>query len=168
MPGAAGNLADHIRDSVLNVSFPGRYAYATPTNVSGGGNMSVLFYNVKKLSFISVKTLVATVTDFNLYKFRYNDPNLGITHDTTFLYVVVNHTQSGSSSITRDSQVSQEMSALRAMFPRFPNLINMGDFNTANRQQLTRGQYLGTTHGIAGLVHVLRQISGNSKTPGSV
>ena len=132
MPGAAGNLADHIVDSVLNVAFPGRYGYATPTNVSGGGNMSVLFYNVKRLSFISVTTLVATVTDFDLYKLRYNDPNLGITHDTTFLYVVVNHTQSGSSSATRDSQVSQEMSALRKMFTRFPNLIDMGDFNTAN------------------------------------
>ena len=131
-PGSAGNLADHITDSVLNVSFPGRYGYAQPTNASGGGDMSVLFYNLKKLSFVSERTLVADVTDFNLYKFRYNDPNLGITHDTTFLYVVVNHTQSGSSSTTRDGQVGQEMTTLRTMFSNFPNLINMGDFNTAN------------------------------------
>jgi hypothetical protein len=44
---------------------------------------------------------------------------------------VVNHTQSGSSSSTRDNQLQQEMAALRAMFTTFPNLINMGDFNTA-------------------------------------
>ena len=134
-PGSTGNLADHITDSVLNVSFPGRYGYATPTNASGGGDMSVLFYNTKKLSFVSEHTLVADVTDFDLYKLRYNDPNLSITHDTTYLYVVVNHTQSGSSSSTRDSQVGQEMAALRAIFPRFPNLINMGDFNTANSDE---------------------------------
>lgn len=132
VPGSPGNLADHIRDSVLNSSFPGRYGYAAATNASSGGDMSVLFYNMQKLSFVSERTLVADVTDFNLYKFRSNDPNLGITHDTTFLYVVVNHTQSGSSSSTRDSQVGQEMSTLRTMFASFPNLINMGDFNTAN------------------------------------
>jgi hypothetical protein len=131
VPGAAGNLADHLRDSVLNVSFPGRYAYAAPTNNSGGGDLSALFYNTKKLSFVSERTLVSDVTDFNLYKLRYNDPNLAITHDTTFLYVVVNHTQSGSSSSTRDSQLGQEMAALRGIFSGFPNLINMGDFNTA-------------------------------------
>lgn len=131
-PGAAGNLADHITDSVLNASSPGRYAYATPTNVSGAGKMSVLFYNQKKLSFVGVRTLVADITDFCLYKFCYNDPNLSITHDTTFLYVVVNHTQSGSSSAARDRQVGEEMTNLRTTFAGFPNLINMGDFNTSN------------------------------------
>lgn len=32
-PGSAGNLADHITDSVLDVSFPGRYRYAPPAAV---------------------------------------------------------------------------------------------------------------------------------------
>ena len=39
------NLADNIRDSVLNTVFPGRFAFATPTNTADGSNMSVLFYN---------------------------------------------------------------------------------------------------------------------------
>ena len=99
---------------------------------SGAGNMSVLFYNQKKLGFVGERTLVTDITDFNLYKFRYNDANLAITHDTTYLYIVVNHTQSGSSSAVRDRQVGEEMTTLRAMFASFPNLIDMGDFNTAN------------------------------------
>jgi hypothetical protein len=126
------NLADNITDSVLNTVFPGRYAYATPTDVSGGSNMSVLFYNKQKLTYVKTENLVAYITDFDLYKLYYNDPNIAITHDTTFLYVVVNHTQSGSPSTTRDMQVENEMKSLRAKFAYFPNLINMGDFNTAN------------------------------------
>ena len=125
------NLAINIRDSVLNVDFPNRYAFATPTDVSGGG-MSVLFYNKQKLTFVKTETLYQYISDFDLYKLYYNDPNLAITHDTTYIYVVVNHTQSGTPSTTRDQQVSTYMATLRAKFAYFPNLINMGDFNTAN------------------------------------
>lgn len=131
-PGAPGNLADNITDSVLNAVFPGHYAYATPTNASGGDKMSVLFYNKQKLTFVKTETLFLYISDFDLYKLYYNDPNLAITHDTTYLYVVVNHTKSGSPSTTRDMQVSTYMADLRAKFAYFPNLINMGDFNTAN------------------------------------
>jgi len=126
------NLADVITDSVLNVVSPGKYAYATVTNASGGDKMSVLFYNKQKLTFVKTETLVAYITDFDLYKLYYNDPNLAITHDTTFLYAVVNHTQSGSPSTTRDMQVAEEMQSLKTKFAYFPNMVNMGDFNTAN------------------------------------
>jgi hypothetical protein len=126
------NLADNIRDSVLNSAFPGRYAYATPTNVSGGDKMSILFYNKQKLTFVKTETLLAYITDFDLYKLFYNDPNIAITHDTTFLYVLVNHTQSGSTSDTRDMQIAQQMQSLKKKFAYFPNLIIMGDFNTHN------------------------------------
>ena len=131
-PGAPGNLADEITNNVLNAVFPNQYAYATPTNISFGKGMSVLFFNKQKLTYVKTETLVANVTDFDLYKMYYNDINLSITHDTTFLYVVVNHTQSGSPSTTRDQQVTSEMNQLRAKFLSFPNLINMGDFNTAS------------------------------------
>jgi hypothetical protein len=126
------NFADDITTNALNTVFPGKYAYATPTNVTDADNMSVLFYNKQKLTFVKTETLEAYLTDFNLYKLYYNDPNLTITHDTTFLYVLVNHTQSGSPSTTRDLQVSQEMQDLRTKFAYLPNLINMGDFNTHN------------------------------------
>ena len=126
------NLGDDIRDSVLNAVFPGRYAYATATNASGGGKMSILFYNTQKLTFVKTETLVAYLTDFDLYKLYYNDPNLAVTHDTTFLYAAVNHTKSGSPSTTRDAQVGEEMQNLRTKLAYFPNLVIMGDFNTAN------------------------------------
>ena len=131
-PGATGNLADELLNNGLNAAFAGQYAYATPSNSSNGKNISVLFYNKQKLTYVKTQTLVVNITDFDFYKLYYNDVNLSITHDTTFLYVVVNHTQSGSSSTIRDQQVTQEMTMLRNKFLFFPNLINMGDFNTAN------------------------------------
>jgi hypothetical protein len=130
--GSFGNVADELVTNGLNAVFPNQYAYATPTNASNGKNMNILFYNKQKLSYVKTQTLVTNVTDFNIYKLFYNDVNLPITHDTTFLYVVLNHTQSGSSSAIRDQQVAQEMTALRTKFLYFPNLINMGDFNTSS------------------------------------
>ena len=124
------NLADDINTNALNAAFPGKYAYATPTNAVAATTMSVLFYNKLKLTFVKTETVLANITDFNLYKLYYNDPNLAITHDTTFLFVLVDHTQSGSSSASRDIQVKSIMQSLRAKFGYFPNLISMGDFNT--------------------------------------
>ena len=126
------NLAANINSNALNVVFPGKYAYATPTNLARATDMSVLFYNKQKLTWVKTETIEANVTDFDLYKLFYNDQNLSITKDTTFVYILVNHTQSGSSSSTRDIQVSTEMQDLRAKFAYLPNLVNMGDFNTHN------------------------------------
>jgi hypothetical protein len=127
-----GNLAADINNNALNVVSPGKYAYATPTNLSRATDMAVLFYNKQKLTYVKTETLEANVTDFDLYKLYYNDPNLSITHDTTFIYALINHTQSGSSSTIRDIQVSTEMQDLRTKFAYLPNLVNMGDFNTHN------------------------------------
>jgi len=129
-PGAAGNLADDILGKVLNAVNPGTYNYATPSNASGSGKISVLFYNKKKLTYVSTQDLLSLVTDFDLYKFYYNDINLPVTKDTTFLYAVVCHTKSGSASLERDFQDSTIMSSLKSKFAYFPNLIIMGDFNT--------------------------------------
>lgn len=123
------NFAADITDSALNVVSPGKYAFCAPTNLTDADNMSVLFYNKQKLTYVKTETIEHYITDFDLYKLYYNDPNLSITHDTTFLYVMANHTQSGSSSSSRDLQVSQYMQTLRAKFAYFPNFINMGDFN---------------------------------------
>jgi hypothetical protein len=124
------NLAASITYS-MNTVFANRFGYAIPTNESGGV-MNVLFYNKQKLTYVKTELIVSYITDFDLYKLYYNDPNLSIAKDTTFLYVVLNHTQSGSPSTTRDRQVMEEMQSLRNKFAYFPNLINMGDFNTDN------------------------------------
>ncbi len=128
--GSAGNLADDILANVLNSVNPNKYNYAAPTNASGSGTLSVLFYNEQKLTYVSTEGLLSLVTDFDLYKFYYKDINLPLTKDTTFLYAVVCHTKSGSGSLERDFQDSAVMASLQAKFTHFPNLVIMGDFNT--------------------------------------
>src|SRR5665213_1963061 len=93
LPGSPGNLADEILTNVLNFVSPDKYNYASPTNASGSGTLSVLFYNKQKLTYVSTEDLLSLVTDFDLYKFYYNDINLSITKDTNFLYVVICHTK---------------------------------------------------------------------------
>ncbi len=128
-------FADSIITFALNKAYPDKYSYCTYTNVSGGKKMSVLFYNKNKLGFISTKTICTIVSDFNLYKLYYKDPNLNSTHDTTFLHIVLNHTKSGKVTSTRDSQDAAVVRALKSTFSHLPNLINMGDFNLDNSNE---------------------------------
>ncbi|PZF73374.1 T9SS type A sorting domain-containing protein [Taibaiella soli] len=123
-------FGDSIVQYALNAAYPGKYAYCMPTNNSQADNMSVLFYNRQKLGFVAIVSSYANITDFNTYKLFYKDPNLAATHDTTFLYVTINHDQSGSSSTSRDQQIAGEMQQLQTHFSHLPNMINMGDFNT--------------------------------------
>jgi len=129
-PGATGNLADEILLNVLDSVSLNTYNYAAPTNATNLDKMSVLFYNKQKLTYVSTEDLLSLGSDFDFYKFYYNDINLAITRDTTFFYALVCHTQSGSSSLERDYQDSTTISILREKFAYFPNLIIMGDFNT--------------------------------------
>lgn len=122
-------FGDSILNGALNAAFPGRYAYGTLTNVAGANSTDVLFYNTQKLGYLGVRTLVVNVEDFNLHKLYYKDPALATTHDTTFLYVVLNHTASGNSSTDRDVQLTAEVAALKSRLSFLPNLIDMGDFN---------------------------------------
>lgn len=135
--GPAG-FADSVVQFALNAAYTNRYAYCTYSNAAMADDMAVLFYNREKLGFASVVSSYANVTDFNTYKLYYNPPSLAVTHDTTFLYVTLNHTESGSSSSdagVRASQIAGEMGQLHTRFTQLPNLINMGDFNVHNSSE---------------------------------
>lgn len=128
-------FGDSIVQYALNAAYPGKYAYCMPTNNAQADNMSVLFYNQQKLGFVAITSSYANITDFDTYKFYYKDLNLAVTHDSTFLYVTVNHDQSGSSSTSRDQQIAGEMQQIQTHFSQLPNMINMGDFNTRNSSE---------------------------------
>jgi len=125
-------FADSVIVNALNAAYPNKYTYCTLTNLSNDvdGDMDVLFYNQNKLGFVSVINLCKIQEDFNLYKLYYKDPNLITTNDTTFLYVVLNHTISGTTTSGRDQQDSTVVKSLQSSFYHLPNLITMGDFNT--------------------------------------
>ena len=130
-------FADSILNNALNVAYAGRYAYCPFTNTSAANNLSVLFYNQLKLGFVALTTSYANTTDFDTWKLYYKDPNLSTTHDTTFLYVTLNHDISGSGSeSSRGAQIVGEMQDIKTHFYHLANHINMGDFNTRNTTEL--------------------------------
>jgi hypothetical protein len=130
---APAGFADSLLQYSFNAAFPGRYAYCTYTNASQADNMGILFYNQQKLGFAGILCTYSNITDFNTYKLYYKSADLATTHDTVFLYVTVNHDNSGTGSsdlAARANQIAGEMAQIETHFTSLPNMINMGDFNT--------------------------------------
>ena len=126
-------FGDSILSSALNVAYPGRYAFCPPTNIAGADNMNLLFYDKNKFGFFSEITLCSFETDFDLYKLYYKK-NLNPA-DTSFLYIVLNHTKSGKESTKRDQQMQTVEDNIKKYFKRLPDLIDMGDFNLKNTEE---------------------------------
>lgn len=118
---------DSILKQALDKAFPNRYAAAPTTDIAAGNNMNVLFYDKEKFGFSSLKNLCSNETDFDLYKL-YNR-QLTSKGDTTYLYFILNHTQSGNKSDDRDQQAQCILEALKKNFKILPNVVDMGDFN---------------------------------------
>lgn len=125
---AAIGFQDSILQNALNLAYPGRYNYCPFTNYAASNTQSVLFYNQQKLGYVNTTCTYVNTEDFNTYKLYYKDPNLATTHDTTYLYVTVNHDQSGNSTAD-GTQIGGEMSLIQQHFTHLANMVNMGDFN---------------------------------------
>ncbi len=124
-------FADSIEKYALNAALPNTYTHCSFTNATQSSTICVLFYNKHKFGFENIKTLCTNTEDFNLFKLYLQDTMLARVHDTTFLYVVLGHTQSGNNTSTRDAQDSMIMHQLKKQFYPLPNIIYMGDFNTS-------------------------------------
>ena len=135
---APTGFGDSILAYALNAAFASRYAYCPFTNTSGADNISMLFYDKAKLGYLSTVSSYANITDFNTYKLYYKSSDLATTHDTVFLYVTLNHDNSGSGSsdaAIRAGQIAGEMAQIETHFTTLPNMLNMGDFNTHNSSE---------------------------------
>lgn len=126
----------HFPDTViadcLDAAYPGRYNFAPFTDYSDckGGSSELVFYDQTKLVWMSTTAMDYGQEDFDMFKFYYNT-YLNNSEDTTYLYVILCHTISGSTENSgRDGEDSVVMNKLRTMFTTLPNLIYMGDFNT--------------------------------------
>jgi endonuclease/exonuclease/phosphatase family metal-dependent hydrolase len=122
-------FADSILANAFNSTHPGKYACCPYTNAARDNNQNLLFYNTGKLGFASCATLVSDISDINIYKLYYREPNLAKTHDTAFIYFVLVHTDSGDRPDDRDRQMKELMGALRKYFAALPDIVVMGDFN---------------------------------------
>ena len=126
-------FGDSILRFALNAAYPARYSYCRITNTAGSDDISMLFFDTTKLGYLATVINYTDITDFNVYKLYYKDALLSQTGDTTFLYVILNHTQSGDgNAAVRGSQIDGYMQEVRSRFSHLPNMICMGDFNIRN------------------------------------
>ena len=124
------DFQDSILKYALDPAFPGRFNYCPFTNGAHANEFSMLFYNQNKLGFLEITCSYSNDEDFNTYKLYYKDPNLTTNHDTTFLYVTVNHDISGSGAqAARGAQIAGVIAQMKTKFSHLANMINMGDFN---------------------------------------
>jgi len=131
-------FADSLLQSTFNAAFPGRFAYCPYTNLANASNITTLFYNQQKLGSLGILCTYSNITDFDTYKLYYKTTDLATTHDTIFLYVTLNHDNSGndgSDASIRAGQIAGEMAQIETHFSSLPNMINMGDFNTDNSSE---------------------------------
>jgi endonuclease/exonuclease/phosphatase family metal-dependent hydrolase len=126
---------DSVLLYALNTTQHDKYACCPFTNAARDDSQNLLFYNKQKFGFASYVTLVADISDINMYKLYYLDAALSRTHDTAFIYFVLVHTASGDESGDRDRQMTELMSALKTRFSILPDLIVMGDFNLRNTNE---------------------------------
>ncbi len=126
-------FGDSILNSAMNAAYTGRYAFCPPTNSAGSDNMNLLFYDKNKFGFSSESILCNFETDIDLYKLYYKK-NLNPA-DTSFLFVVLNHTKSGKESDKRDQQMQTVEDNIKKYFKKLPDMIDMGDFNLRNTDE---------------------------------
>lgn len=152
---APAGFPDSILRFALEPAYPGRYAYCPVTNLSHGNDMQVLFYNTNKLGYLSVVANYANINDFTTWKFYYRSAGLTAGSDTVFLYITLNHTESGAdagSTSMRASQISRVMGKLDTLFTTQPNYINMGDFNFHKSTEAGYQRLVSSAYGIHSLV----------------
>ena len=127
---------DSILKFGLNAAFPSRYVCCPVTNAARSNNICAVFYDQRKLSFVSLVASYVNGIDFNTYKLYYKDPNLQATHDTTFLYITPNHDKSGDEfEDVREIQIIGELNSIKHHFSRLGNHIDLGDFNVRNSDE---------------------------------
>ena len=131
--------SDSMQRAIMDSVCKGCYANTTYTNVSGYKKVNTLYYKKAKFGYLGTTTIYSgdnSISDINLHKLYYKNPDLATTKDTVFLNVIVVHDASGSSGASqRATEIGGAMSWLSSHVTSAGNYIFMGDFNTQNSSE---------------------------------
>ena len=129
---ASTNTANRFLTNVLNTDGISYYQRAGFFNASGSYTINMLYYDSRKVGYVSHNTLSSYLSDIDLYKMYHKSPDLSATHDTTFFYCAVAHLKAGSTQSDLDARKLQTQYAMGNLnsFGIVSNIMFMGDFNT--------------------------------------
>ncbi|MBM3404639.1 MAG: hypothetical protein FJY10_07080 [Bacteroidetes bacterium] len=131
------SVVDGLITAALNVSGVTHYARPPVTCFSSDKLANVMFYNSERVGYHSYDVVQTSVRDINIYKLYYKSPNLSITHDTAFFYVIVGHLKAGSdpdNATQRAIETYTLMSRLNYFYSP-GNYLFMGDFNLYTNEE---------------------------------
>jgi hypothetical protein len=129
--GGAGNAyAKRLLDSVLNQSFPGRYAMSAFFNTTSSSLVNMLYYDVTKFTMKNQWSLNDGIRDICFFRLYYNSPAL-LTGDTVFLTCISMHLKAGSTSSDISDRAAETLALMNHINSQnlTGNIMVMGDFN---------------------------------------
>jgi len=129
---ASTTTANRFLTNVLNTDGISYYQRAGFFNASGSYTINMLYFDSRKVAYVSHNTLSSYLSDIDLYKLYHKSPNLSVTHDTAFFYCAVAHLKAGSTQSDLDARKSQTQYAMATLnsLGIVSNLMFMGDLNT--------------------------------------
>ena len=118
-----------ILNSSLN--FSGAPTYAAADYTSDGSLNNMLFYNSDKLTLQSQGEIDASPREIDHYLLYFNDPDLGVYFDTTFVHVYMSHLKAGNSSSNEQIRAGQTQAVMNYIStqPLDHNHFFCGDLN---------------------------------------
>lgn len=118
---------------ILNNSldYAGAPTYAAANYTSDGSLNNMLFYNADKLTLKSQGEIDASPREIDHYLLYFNDPDLGVYFDTTFVHVYMSHLKAGNSSSNEQIRAGQTQALMDYIEtqPLQHNHFFCGDFN---------------------------------------
>ena len=124
---------DSVIQNVLDSLCSGCYGHSQFTNLSGYSKCNMLYFKLSKIGYVSTSTIYSAdpnISDINLIKLFYKDPNISINLDTIFVNIILVHLKSGTNNDTsRANEIAGVMSWLNNNVFLPGNYIIMGDFN---------------------------------------
>lgn len=118
---------------ILNnsLNYVGAPNYAAATYTGNGTLNNILFYNSDKLTLKSQGEISASPREIDHYLLYFNDPNLGVYLDTTFVHVYMAHLKAGNSSSNEQIRAGQTQALMNFIStqPLDHNHFFCGDLN---------------------------------------
>lgn len=90
--------ATQILTRGLNANGVSHYAKAVFQDANGSDTDNLLFYNMNKIGLKKQNNINTSLRAISEYIVYYKDPNLAITHDTTFIYLYGCHLKAGTAA----------------------------------------------------------------------
>lgn len=118
--------------NILNNVLGGAWEKGSYINSNNSNQTNMLFWKKDKFGLVMQESITSLVRDIIAYKLYYKDPSLALTHDTTFLTVIVAHLKAGSNeddSTDRAAETNIVAGYLEATAGTPGNYLFMGDLN---------------------------------------